>query len=194
MKRNFASVAFSPLLVVHGVPGNIISLEMPLEHVDDGIPTTFLISIIPKDPFVCPKKGMCPRILWPGDNNGTGSVDMNTILNTVRGLDSQGIPSRSLTVRPWKMMVGRLILSFWDGRAVKLPGGINSPKLPYILHHPPGPSTAARNLPIRPLPRGRSWTLLRHVWRACCAFQQGEVSGGCFGWTNGKKWPVYRSC
>ena len=41
------------------------------------------------------RKGICPRILWPGDNNA--SVDMNTILKTVRGLDSQGIPSRSLT-------------------------------------------------------------------------------------------------
>ena len=111
MKHNFASVAFSALLVVHGAPENIITLEMPLEHLDDGIPKTFLVSILRTELSYC----------------GEGS------------------------------------------------GFSGSHKFPKItLHDPPGPSTAERNLPIRPLPRGRSWTLLRHVWRACCAFQQGE--------------------
>ena len=49
------------------------------------------------------------------------------------------LPFRSLTVRPWKMMVGNRSFPFgmvcFQGRTVKLPGGILFSSLLQFLHH-----------------------------------------------------------
>ena len=64
-----------------------------------------------------------------------------------------------------------------DGIPLNLSHLKKFPKITRHFHQSPGlPIAIERNFP-RDLPfRGRSWTLLRHVWRACCALQRGKVA------------------